>query len=545
MHLLVGDTRSMVAGATLGTPAWYRPVLVLPFTPAGARGVPRYLVAVLETPGPFAFVTAERPFEGARAPERFAALAGRRVVGWSRVEGDRVIRLEAGSRETPGTLTLSLHLYGSRGSAVLERGETRLDAVGARRAEGWEPAERRTLVDIDAAALDAAVSLTVVEGAHSPRAMVPGVDRALLDAFTPEGGELDAVALVEFRDALLSGSAPFVLTTGGRLCDAVAVPQGARGVDAGDTAAGPFESALEGCRALGDRVLAGAKEQIIRTLAQPIRRRLASHRKLLAHLESDLDASGGHERMRRDAEILAAYQSTIRPGTAFVELVDVYDQRSTIRLTLDPSLPIQKQIEKRFKKATKLEKSAAHTRRRIDLVGREIAELQAAVELIEMETSLATSLLRLDALRERFAIEPRGGSRKAPSQSARNEAAGRRYDLGEGWYALVGRNNRDNDELTFHLAAPSDLWFHAQSVPGSHVVLKTSRPSGTPPPRVVEMAASLAAHFSRARHSGLVPVIYTQRKYVRKFRGAKPGQVRCEREKMLMVAPAVPESTRD
>jgi predicted ribosome quality control (RQC) complex YloA/Tae2 family protein len=79
-------------------------------------------------------------------------------------------------------------------------------------------------------------------------------------------------------------------------------------------------------------------------------------------------------------------------------------------------------------------------------------------------------------------------------------------------------------------------------VAGSHVILRSRGGKDQPPAAVIERAASLAAHFSKARHSGLVPVIYTQRKYVRKFRGAQPGQVTCEREKLVMVPPALPDT---
>jgi predicted ribosome quality control (RQC) complex YloA/Tae2 family protein len=108
------------------------------------------------------------------------------------------------------------------------------------------------------------------------------------------------------------------------------------------------------------------------------------------------------------------------------------------------------------------------------------------------------------------------------------------------WFVLVGRNNLENDKLTFHASAPTDLWFHAQNVPGSHVVLKCRGNPGSPPSGILEMTSAIAAYYSKARHSGLVPVIYTQRKYVRKPRGAKAGQVICEREKMIMVRPGLP-----
>ena len=157
-----------------------------------------------------------------------------------------------------------------------------------------------------------------------------------------------------------------------------------------------------------------------------------------------------------------------------------------------------------------------------------------------MPTRSRAPLLHLDAIRSRFDISEQKPARAgSPREPERPAEPYRRIDLGEGWFALVGRSSRDNDELTFKHAAPDDLWFHAQSVPGSHVILKSPGPD-QPPGHILERAASVAAHYSRSRHSGLVPVIYTRRKYVRKFRGSKPGQVRCEREKMIMVAPELP-----
>jgi predicted ribosome quality control (RQC) complex YloA/Tae2 family protein len=108
---------------------------------------------------------------------------------------------------------------------------------------------------------------------------------------------------------------------------------------------------------------------------------------------------------------------------------------------------------------------------------------------------------------------------------------------------VVGRSNHENDEITFRVSAPSDWWFHAEGIPGSHVVLRPRGGSDAPPACFIEQAASIAAHFSKARHSGLVPVIYTRRRYVRKLRGASPGEVKCERETRVMVPPQLPDGT--
>jgi predicted ribosome quality control (RQC) complex YloA/Tae2 family protein len=116
----------------------------------------------------------------------------------------------------------------------------------------------------------------------------------------------------------------------------------------------------------------------------------------------------------------------------------------------------------------------------------------------------------------------------------------RRYRVEDKWEVWIGRNNRENDELTHRAAAPNDLWFHAQGVPGSHVILRTRGKPEQVPKSILAKAAALAALNSRARTSTLVPVVYTRRKYVRKPRGSPPGTAACIREKSLMVKPRRP-----
>jgi hypothetical protein len=116
----------------------------------------------------------------------------------------------------------------------------------------------------------------------------------------------------------------------------------------------------------------------------------------------------------------------------------------------------------------------------------------------------------------------------------------RRFELSGGWTVLVGRSNRENDLLTHKLARQRDLWFHARGVAGSHVVLQRGGRKDNPSRDTLEAAASIAAHFSKARTSGLVPVIYTEKRYVRKPRKAPPGLAVCLREKVLMVEPKLP-----
>jgi predicted ribosome quality control (RQC) complex YloA/Tae2 family protein len=107
------------------------------------------------------------------------------------------------------------------------------------------------------------------------------------------------------------------------------------------------------------------------------------------------------------------------------------------------------------------------------------------------------------------------------------------------WEVWVGRNNKENDELTHRASHSKDIWLHAQGVPGSHVILRTAGKPEQVPRTVLEKAAALAAQNSRARHSELVPVIFTEKRYVRKPRKALPGTAVCLREKSLFVAPGL------
>ena len=104
----------------------------------------------------------------------------------------------------------------------------------------------------------------------------------------------------------------------------------------------------------------------------------------------------------------------------------------------------------------------------------------------------------------------------------------------------MGKNAKQNDALTFRYAQKHDLWMHARGTPGSHTVLRLPGRHSQPSPRVLERAASIAAYYSKAQGSALVPVMVTERKYVRKAKGAPPGAVVVEREEVLLVEPKLP-----
>ena len=115
------------------------------------------------------------------------------------------------------------------------------------------------------------------------------------------------------------------------------------------------------------------------------------------------------------------------------------------------------------------------------------------------------------------------------------------YILRNGYRALAGRSDSDNDELTFHVAQPEDWWFHIKGMPGSHVVLLRE---GKPEPgkEILKQVAAIAAWHSKARDGGVVAVVATKLRYVRKPRGAKSGTVTISKETVFKVRPWRPEA---
>jgi predicted ribosome quality control (RQC) complex YloA/Tae2 family protein len=122
------------------------------------------------------------------------------------------------------------------------------------------------------------------------------------------------------------------------------------------------------------------------------------------------------------------------------------------------------------------------------------------------------------------------------SKEAQTPSGFREFTVFGGMKVLVGRNAKQNDELTTHTAKKEDLWLHARGVPGSHVVLQTGGRKQIPK-EAIEQAAELAAFYSEAKTQSLAPVSYTLKKYVRKPKGAGPGAVVMEREEVIMVEP--------
>jgi predicted ribosome quality control (RQC) complex YloA/Tae2 family protein len=253
----------------------------------------------------------------------------------------------------------------------------------------------------------------------------------------------------------------------------------------------------------------------------------------------ELSRASRADRYERWGHLLMASAPAVPPGADAVTLPDLFEPEApgepvSVTIPLDPALTAFENAGRYYDRARRTRQARAHAEARV---------LEAS-ERAEEARALLERLRRVDTYEALQAFKREEAARLArlPGEArGRQEASPfRRFVLGGGYELWVGKSARQNDELTFRHARKDDLWMHARGVAGSHAVLRLPHRTARPGRPLLEQAASIAAYFSKAQGSSLVPVIVTPRKYVRKPRGAPPGAVVVEREEVLLVAPRLP-----
>jgi predicted ribosome quality control (RQC) complex YloA/Tae2 family protein len=219
-----------------------------------------------------------------------------------------------------------------------------------------------------------------------------------------------------------------------------------------------------------------------------------------------------------------------------------------VEIEIDPRFPLPRNAERLFARARKEETAR-------EKLATRIAALDAAISYWEgfaCDLRDATELSELEALeqeaREQGLLrtsEEESPKRARPVRSERSaHLRPRKFRSHRGHVILVGRSGRSNDETTFRIAGPEDLWFHAAGIPGAHVVLRRASGSDSDD-RDLEEAAALAAYFSKGREDSRVEVLFTERRNVSKIRGGPPGLVRVANAKSLRVRPQLLPEERE
>jgi len=233
--------------------------------------------------------------------------------------------------------------------------------------------------------------------------------------------------------------------------------------------------------------------------------------------------------------LLMANLNSLKKGMSEIELVNIFsDAGEKIKIKLDPSLTPVENAEKYFEKAKKTRASLKIAQERLERLKMNKEKLEMLIEKIKM----CERIDDLKKFKEQNLEDLKIFGIVKDKISEKIGGKFRRFIVDGGFEVWVGKDSKSNDLLTLKYADKEDYWFHARGVSGAHVVLKCGKRQ--PSKKAIEQAGRIAAYFSQARTSSLVPVVVTKRKYVRKPKGAPEGSVVVEREEVIMVEPKLP-----
>lgn len=222
-------------------------------------------------------------------------------------------------------------------------------------------------------------------------------------------------------------------------------------------------------------------------------------------------------------DLLMANLEKIPKSAPKVRLLNFYTGK-TEEIKLNENLSIQKNAEKYYKKSKNQFREIKNVKVVLGKISSQIQDLRKKEAVIEEAATIK-------ALRQHLKNE----TKKNKGNIDKNKF--KKFQI-DGYKVFVGKNASNNDELTFRFANKNDLWFHAQGIHGSHVILRN--PKENILPKTIEKVSQLAAYYSKGRTSEFCPVVFTYKKYVRKLKGAPPGMVSYTNEKTLLVNPSIP-----
>ena len=259
------------------------------------------------------------------------------------------------------------------------------------------------------------------------------------------------------------------------------------------------------------------KSQAVRKTVSNLCQRLT---RKIAIQEKELASTYDRERLRQLGDILMANIHAIQKGQKVARCVDFYDENmAEIDIPLSVELSAQQNAAKYYKDYTRMKNAEQMLTKQISLAEVELSYLQSVLE----ELNRADSEQALEEIRQEL---QEGGYVRADSGKKRvkqSKLAPMRFQSTDGYPIYVGRNNRQNDELTFKMARKDDLWLHASKVHGSHVIIACA--GVTPPDNTVTQAAQLAAYYAETTGGQNIAVDMTPVKQVKKIPNGKPGMV--------------------
>ncbi len=280
---------------------------------------------------------------------------------------------------------------------------------------------------------------------------------------------------------------------------------------------------------LGDDAYQAAKEPV-RTAIQEAQAKLQSK---LHSLQGSLTDEVERDDLRQSGELILAYQYGIQKGQTELRAQYEPDQPELV-IKLDPKLTPLENAQQYFTRYEKAKRALSGVPELVEETETELAYLAQ----LDADLDMASNWPDIDEVQQ--ALQSKGyWQGKRTGRIGGGKSAPLRVVTQDGFVIWIGRNSRQNEQVTFDKGGPSDLWLHARDVPGAHVIIKFD--GRQIPETVIERAAEIAAYFSTRKHEANVIVDVTPRKYVKKISGAGPGMVTYRNETTRTVTPRGPD----
>lgn len=262
-------------------------------------------------------------------------------------------------------------------------------------------------------------------------------------------------------------------------------------------------------------------------------------KKLVMHREN-LKKAADREKLKMYGDLITANIYRIKYGDKAVEVNNFYSEnQEKMTIPLKADLSPSQNAQRYYKRYNKAKTTEKYAKEQIKAAEEEKFYLESVADALEnIETIAELNEIKQELSDGGYTTNRTDGRKRKNSKKAERKSASApmKFISADGYEILVGRNNRQNDELTLKTAYSTDIWFHTKQIPGSHTIVRTNG-TGTAPDTTLMQAARLAAYYSKARNSSQVPVDYTAVKNVKKPNGAKPGMVIYDHYNTVYVLP--------
>lgn len=274
--------------------------------------------------------------------------------------------------------------------------------------------------------------------------------------------------------------------------------------------------------------LSASFDTLKNSLIANVLKKIKKNEKILKVLAVEKEEKKDYEKYQQYGDILAASMYSVKRGMEYLETFDFYNN-CMVKIPLDVQLSPQQNLEKLYKKYNKLKRGLEANARRHAEITEELDYLNG----IKLYIDNSDDIDNLKQIYEELVVQ--GYIRKKKEKKQKSKKQNKTVDYGviqgENYQIFYGRNNIENDNLTFKVADKNDIWLHSKNIPGSHVIIKCDNLTD----EILLHGAQIAAYYSKAILGDKVSVDYTQKRYINKPKGAKPGFVTYVNEKNLTV----------